>query len=91
MFSALLGTLLEIDMPAQVLNVCPQDMDKSEEQALRHAPFKLRKRYLKMKGNDVAAQYVDIFSSCSEGKSSDDADSLLDYTTKWTGVQRRAF
>ncbi|KAJ8023363.1 hypothetical protein HOLleu_35777 [Holothuria leucospilota] len=93
MFSALLGTLLETDMPAQILNVCPQGMDKSEEQALRYCagyvPFKLRKRYMKMKGNDVAAQYVDILSSWSEGKSSHDADSLLDYTTKWIDVQNR--
>ncbi|XP_071855161.1 uncharacterized protein [Apostichopus japonicus] len=92
MFSSLLATLLESDMPATTLDVTPEAMTQTEDQALRYCagyvPYKLIKKYNKMQSNEVAAQYVKILSKWCQDESPA-ADSFLAYSNEWIEIQTR--
>ncbi|KAJ8048013.1 hypothetical protein HOLleu_00165 [Holothuria leucospilota] len=66
---------METDMPAYSLQQHAMSLDNEEQQALRYCagyvPFKLKKLYLKLKGNEVAKQYTGIIDSWVDDSPSD--------------------
>lgn len=88
-FTSLLSTLMETDMPPYNLQQHTLSLDNEEQQALRYGaryvPFKLKKRYLKLKDNEVAKQYVGIIDSWVDDSPSDQEETH-DVTKAWIGL-----
>ncbi|KAJ8027728.1 hypothetical protein HOLleu_29763 [Holothuria leucospilota] len=91
-FTSLLSTLMETDMPPYNLQQHAMSLDNEEQQALRYCagyvPFKLKKRYLKLKDNEVAKQYIGIIDSWVDDSPSAQ-DEPHDVTKAWIGMQNR--
>ena len=65
----------------------------SEELALRYAsgyvPFKLIKRYKKMKKNKIAMDFISVLSSWAKHPETENCEDFVAYTEEWVNLQNR--
>lgn len=80
------------DMPVKDTEKNREPLELHEEQALRYCsgyvPFKLIKRYGKLKQNKTAQKFMDVLNSWADLPDMEDS-TFLEYTRQWINVQSR--